>query len=94
MANGDKWVLNQIEIRSFLGVGPSGISIDLDRPVIIIHGPSGSGKSTIVSAIEWGLFGNIELVPDYSITGVGENVSTHRSFIHNGESGAEVTLKF
>ena len=53
MANEDKWVLNHIEIRSFLGVGPSGITIDLDRPVIILHGPSGSGKSTIVSAIEW-----------------------------------------
>ena len=94
MAYEDKWVLNQIEIRSFLGVGPSAITIDLDRPIIILHGPSGSGKSTIVSAIEWGLFGNIEQVPDYSITGVGENVSTHRSFIHNGENGAEVTLRF
>ena len=94
MADEDKWVLNQIEIKSFLGVGPSGITIDLDHPVIILHGPSGSGKSTIVSAIEWALFGSIEQVPDYSITGVGENVSTHRSFIHNGESSAEVTLRF
>lgn len=94
MPDEDKWVLNQIEISSFLGVAPSGITLDLDRPVIILHGPSGSGKSTIVSAIEWGLFGSIEQVPDFSITGVGENDSTHRSFIHNGESGAEVTLRF
>ena len=68
MADEDKWVLNQIEIKSFLGVGPSGITIDLDHPVIILQGLCGSGKSTIVSAIEWALFGSIEQVPDYNIT--------------------------
>ena len=94
MADEDKWVLSQIKIGAFLGVGKSGITIDMDRPVIILHGPSGSGKSTIVSAIEWGLFGSTERVPDYSVTGVGDNVPTHRSFIHDGENGAEVTLRF
>ena len=94
MASEEKWILSQIEIKSFLGAGPSGITVDSDRPLIVLHGPSGSGKSTIVSAIEWALFGRIETVPDYSVTGVGENVSTHRSIIHMGEREAQVTLKF
>ena len=94
MKDENKWVLTNIGIKSFLGVSSSGITVDLDHPVVVLHGPSGSGKSTIVSAIEWGLFGTIDQVPDYSVTGVGENNLTHRSIIHNGESSAEVILTF
>lgn len=66
MAGHGNWVLSQIEIRPFLSVGPGGITVDLDHPVIVLQGPSGSGKATITSAIEWALFGIIETVPDYS----------------------------
>lgn len=94
MVNEHWWTLMQIEIKSFLGVGPRGIRFDLDRPVIVLYGPSGSGKSTIVSAIEWALFGRIGTASSYSVTGVGDNALTYRSVIHTGSSDAQVTLRF
>jgi len=95
MNDDGRWLINKIEIRSFLGVGPDGITVDLSHPVTVLEGPSGSGKSTIVSAIEWALFGSVANSPDYSVSGVGgNNASTHRALIHSGQNQASVKLEF
>ena len=94
MTDTHKWILTEIHLESFLGVGAGGLTIGLDRPVTVLLGPSGAGKSTIVTAVEWALFGAIETFPDYSISGVGENASTYRSVIHLGQSAATVRLTF
>jgi len=74
MNDGERWLINKVEIRSFLGVGPDGITVNLSYPVTVLEGPSGSGKSTIVSAIEWALFGSVANSPDYSVAGVGGTI--------------------
>ena len=85
MNYGGRWLINKIEITSFLGVGTDGINVDVGYPVTVLEGPSGAGKSTIVSAIEWALFGLVANSSDYSVLGAGgNNIAPHRAFIHSG----------
>ena len=88
------WVPQSIQITSFLGVGPAGIHVNLDHQITVLSGNNGSGKTTITSAIEWSLFGELELVPDYQVDGVGKNVATYRSIMHSDDAETNVTLTF
>ena len=95
MNDDGRWLINKIEITSFLGVGTDGINVDVGYPVTVLEGPSGAGKSTIVSAIEWALFGLVANSSDYSVSGTGgNNIAPHRAFIHSGDDQASVKLVF
>lgn len=48
--------LSATNFRSLNGT----IDLDLDAPVVLVHGPNGSGKTSFLSALEFGLTGQVE----------------------------------
>lgn len=49
-----------LEIEGFRGINQP-IKVSLDGPVIVVSGPNGAGKTTVFEAIEWCLFGRLDL---------------------------------
>jgi len=50
--------ITKIRVSDFRSINGS-VDLDLDAPVVLIHGPNGSGKTSLLSAIEVGLTGAI-----------------------------------
>lgn len=50
--------LHSISIRDFRSIRGI-VQVDLDAPVVLIHGSNGAGKTSIISAIEYALTGQI-----------------------------------
>ncbi|MER3410613.1 MAG: hypothetical protein C4306_11150 [Thermoleophilia bacterium] len=89
----ERWMPQSIELRGFLGVGREPLRLELERPLTILVGPNGSGKSTIVSALEWALFGELELgdVEPAELKGAG--AGRYAVYLHRGCDEAEVVLR-
>lgn len=90
----DRWQLESVEMRGFLGANDEGVRVDVDRPVVVLTGPNGSGKSTLLTAIEWTLFGEASYAPgpDAGVSGRGHD--KFRVFINEGCDECSVTLRF
>lgn len=50
--------LTSINVQNFRSIRGS-LFVDLDAPVVLIHGPNGVGKTSLLSAIELGLTGDV-----------------------------------
>jgi len=49
--------LTRLKIENYRSIRGQHV-INLDAPVVLIHGPNGSGKTSLLSAIEMGLTGD------------------------------------
>lgn len=56
--------LKLTDFRSIRGT----VDINLDAPVVLIHGPNGSGKTSLLSAIELGLTGSVASLRRFDAT--------------------------
>lgn len=88
-----QWFPVRVRMSGYLGVGARDLTVDLDRDLVVLDGPNGSGKSTVTSAVEWALFGSLDLgvqvVDDFK--GAGHDV--HRVYIHRGCDAAKVEVE-
>lgn len=50
--------ITNIRLTDFRSISGT-VDLDLDAPVVLIHGPNGSGKTSLLSAIELGLTGEV-----------------------------------
>lgn len=61
------------------------IDLDLDAPIVLIHGPNGSGKTSLLAALELGLTGSVNSLQ----RGNAENLD---NLIHMGAEHARINL--
>jgi DNA repair exonuclease SbcCD ATPase subunit len=52
--------ITEIQIEGFRGINRS-ITLPLDRGMVVISGPNGAGKTSVFQAVEWCLFGKLDL---------------------------------
>jgi exonuclease SbcC len=50
--------LTQLTVENFRSIRGR-VTVDLDAPIVLIHGPNGIGKTSLLSAIELGLTGDV-----------------------------------
>jgi exonuclease SbcC len=73
--------LQTLTITNFRSIRGS-VAIDLDAPVVLLHGQNGAGKTTVMSALELALNGQIADLDD----------SDRRHLVHRGAKTAIVEL--
>ncbi len=52
--------ITEIQIEGFRGINRP-ITLSLDRGMVVISGPNGAGKTSVFQAVEWCLFGKLDL---------------------------------
>lgn len=52
--------IKEIQIEGFRGINQP-ITLSLDRGMVVISGPNGAGKTSVFQAVEWCLFGKLDL---------------------------------
>ena len=73
--------LQTLTITNFRSIRDT-VPIDLDAPVVLLHGQNGAGKTTVMSALELALNGRIAGLDD----------SDRRHLVHHGAKTAIVEL--
>jgi DNA repair protein SbcC/Rad50 len=77
----DALQLSVTDFRSIAGT----VTVQLDAPIILIHGPNGSGKTSLLSALELALTGDIRSMRD-------DDTNFARHIVHEGASEAKVAI--
>jgi len=52
--------ITEIQIEGFRGINRP-VTLPLDRGMVVISGPNGAGKTSVFQAVEWCLFGKLDL---------------------------------
>ena len=76
--------LTRLSVSNFRSIRGS-IELDLDAPVVLIHGPNGSGKTSLLSAIEFGLTGHADALEK-------SGVEDPSNLIHRGAEEAIIEI--
>lgn len=76
--------LTRLSVSNFRSIRGT-IDLDMDAPVVLIHGPNGSGKTSLLSAIEFGLTGRAEAL-------IKSGVDDSTNLIHQGADEATIEI--
>jgi exonuclease SbcC len=74
----------QLSVTNFRSIAGT-VTVQLDAPIILIHGPNGTGKTSLLSALELALTGDIRSMRDNDTNFV-------RHIVHEGASEAKVAI--
>ena len=78
-------ILKELDITNFRSIRGH-VHAPLDAKVVLIHGENGAGKTSVLSAIEYGLTGNVQALdradPDYA-----------KHLLHRSASEGKITIK-
>lgn len=74
----------QLSVTDFRSISGT-VTIQLDAPVILIHGPNGSGKTSLLSALELALTGDIRSMRD-------NDANFARYLVHEGAREAKISI--
>ena len=77
----DALQLSVTDFRSIAGT----VTVQLDAPIILIHGPNGSGKTSLLSALDLALTGDIRSMRD-------DDTNFVRHLVHEGANEAKVAI--
>jgi exonuclease SbcC len=77
----DALQLSVTDFRSIAGT----VTVQLDAPIILIHGPNGTGKTSLLSALELALTGDIRSMRD-------DDSNFARHIVHEGANEAKVAI--
>jgi exonuclease SbcC len=75
--------LKQLVVENFRSIRGHA-SVDLDAPIVLIHGPNGIGKTSLLSAIELGLTGDVAALSR-------RESSFHKHLVHKDSPNGEGT---
>lgn len=76
--------LTKFSVSNFRSIRGN-VDLDLDAPIVLIHGPNGSGKTSLLTALELGLTGSVNSLQ----RGESENFD---NLIHVGTDHAQISL--
>ncbi len=74
----------QLSVTDFRSIAGT-VTVQLDAPIILIHGPNGTGKTSLLSALELALTGDIRSMRD-------DDTNFARHIVHEGASEAKVAI--
>jgi exonuclease SbcC len=77
----DALQLSVTDFRSIAGT----VTVQLDAPIILIHGPNGTGKTSLLSALELALTGDIRSMRD-------DDTNFARHIVHEGANETKVAI--
>src|SRR3954462_1407973 len=77
--------LKELDVTNFRSIRGH-VHAPLDAKVVLIHGENGAGKTSLLSAIEYGLTGNVQALgradPEYA-----------KHLVHRSASEGKITIK-
>ena len=74
--------LTRLSVENFRSIRGR-IDVDLDAPVILVHGANGSGKTSLLLALELGLTGNVNSLQRSKTEDVNDLIHVGADNVHS-----------